>query len=200
MKPNSPTLTALIAAGFAWLAVGSSAHGAFFDLRDQVSTFPPGNQTIADLEGESMTLQVGGITATLTADVTGGGVLNQSGSAFGVNQSDAGDDADQLDAVNGVESIIIAFDSQVTAESILVSSFGSEDKGVVTSPGKTDIIVDSTGITDISSFGLISQFTIAFVDEGGNGFSFDGFTVTPEPAGLALLSLGAPALLRRRAA
>ncbi len=51
--------------------------------------------------------------------------------------------------------------------------------------------VDSTGDT------LYIRYT-AVTNGGTEGFGFDNLTVTPEPASLALLALGALSLLRRR--
>lgn len=141
-----------------------------FDLRD----------TSAATEIESGTITRGGVTATMIPLVDkSSGTLNQNGSGFGINASGSGDESNQLDGDEGIESISISFNADVTLSQIALSSFTSTETGILKTGGFTAISL--SGTTDVYDFTsdnfLKSGESIALSFGTGNGFSFDSFTV-----------------------
>ncbi len=161
-------------------------------------------------EVASFNLTVGGLTATVSANV---GVLNRTSSAFGINivgttcggQEDSEEIDDGCSAQLNIpdEAVSVQFDMDVLLEQLKVSSFGSSDQALVEIFGASDIPITSTGFHSLNDTFLAAgnPFTIGFI--AGNGFSFDQFTVAKavsEPGTLALLglTLAAVGFARRR--
>ncbi|MFV1976468.1 MAG: PEP-CTERM sorting domain-containing protein [Candidatus Scalindua sp.] len=145
---------------------------------------------------------VDGLTATLKAN---DGKLNQTGSGFGINASGGGDETYQIDNDSGVtEFITIMFDQLVTFDQLLLSlvTDSENDEASLTIAGGIPIFLDDTGpATDEYNFSTenivpIGQ-SVILAYSSGNGFSFDGFTVTlaestavPEPTTIILFGIG----------
>ena len=160
----------------------------------------------------SFTLASGDLMATISAAPTtllGQNVLlNRTASSFGINvdQTTCGNTEDSalIDGGCGAEAIAIAFNTNVLLNSLVVSSFGSLDKGLVTA-GLTAWTLTSTGAKSLNDVFLSAGTQLIVAYTAGNGFSLDSFTATatptPEPATLMLLGLGAVsiAVQRRRA-
>jgi hypothetical protein len=141
-----------------------------FDLRDATTA------TITD-EIESGTLTRGGITATLTPFVDGSsGVLNQTGSGFGINASGS-DASDQLDGDEGIESIFISFNADVSFTSLKLSQFGSSDSALLTIAGFTELSIGSSSQSFLTDNFVPTGETVRLKYGTGNGFSFDSFTI-----------------------
>ena len=143
-----------------------------------------------------------GLTATLKAN---DGKLNQTGSGFGINASGGGDDTDAIDNRSGVtEFVTIMFDQVVTFDQLLLSlvtSSQNDEASLTIAGGSPILLVDTSFATDEYNFStdnIVSigqSFILAY--SSGNGFSFDGFTVTlaestavPEPATIILFGIG----------
>lgn len=147
--------------------------GVLFDLR---STEPYEEGTIAELEAASFTITREGVSATFTASQ---GVLNQTGSSFGVNSDGAADQSALLDGGAGVELITITFSVDVEVLSVGVSSFGGTDEGSAVVAGGAPITLGKSGDNDLGG-GLattIDSVVVSYV--AGNGFSFDRIRVHP---------------------
>lgn len=131
----------------------------------------------------------GGVVVTLTAS---DGVLNRTGSGFGVNGTATTGDTD---ALNANQYIDLVFGQAVTFSSLNVSSWGTNDVGEVQlgSLFESQGLIEGTGDTAYNF--LVGEGEtvriLATADTGAaNGFSIDSFTVAiPEPAGLVLLSV-----------
>ena len=153
---------------------------------------------------ESATIAVtkDGLTATLTAN---NGVLNQTGSAFGINASGSSDASHLIDNGNGLgvtEFAAIEFDQLVTFDQLVLSSFTGAEQASLTIAGGSPITRDGTGdasdVYDFSTGNIVPiGESVILAYSTGNGFSFDEFTVTtsastavPEPATIALLGIG----------
>ena len=186
------TFTRTLGAVLITAAVSPVAHATLtFDLR------------AADIElideAASFDVTVGGLTATLSANV---GVLNRTSSSFGINivgttcggQEDSAEIDDGCSAELSIpdEAVSVQFDMDVLLEQLKVSSFGSSDEALVEIFGASDIPITSTGFHSLNDTFLAAgnPFTIGFI--AGNGFSFDQFTVAKaasEPGTLVLLGL-----------
>ncbi|MHC4269751.1 MAG: PEP-CTERM sorting domain-containing protein [Planctomycetota bacterium] len=179
----------------------------FYSLSTKGYSFPitfdlRGTEGLA-VEGSSIgSVSIGGLTATLTAS---DGILNQTGSGFGLNASGSGDKTNQIDDGSGVgEFVTIMFDQFVTFDQLVLSSFGTNDVANLTIasyfPG---ILSDTNSSPDTYNFSTDNNVPIGgsviLAFNAGNGFSFDEFTVTladpeptvtPEPATIVLLGIG----------
>lgn len=150
-----------------------------FDLRD----------TTATSEIESGVITRSGLTATLTPLVAGSsGLLNQTGSGFGINASGSGDATDQLDGVAGAESIRIEFDKEVSFTALKLSSMGTSDEGRLTIAGGTPISLTGNLHTFTSDNLVPVGDSVLLEWVKGNGFSFDSFTVEWVPRGGSAVS------------
>ncbi len=142
----------------------------------------------------------GGLTATLASN---DGVLNRTAGGFGINALGVGDGTDQIDNGSGVtEFVMIVFDQIVTFDQLILSSFTSAENTSLTIAGGSPVTLIGTGpSTDIYNFSTDNTIpvgqSVMLSYSTGNGFSFDGFTVTlaestavPEPATIALLIIG----------
>ncbi|MCA9050778.1 MAG: hypothetical protein KDA89_18695, partial [Planctomycetaceae bacterium] len=180
-------------------AVPAQAGLIFFDLRDTAAIEPVD-------EGSFITLTRGGITATLTAMVDGNsGVLNVTGSGFGVNADGGTDDTDTIDDKEGLESIEVTFDTAVTIDEVHLSllTAAQNDQATLTIAGFPGLALADTGTSaDIFTISADNELPagqkmiLAF--SSGNGFSFDGFSVStpvPEPTSAVLAALGVVSLL-----
>jgi len=176
------------------LALPAAAQTTF-DLRTS-DPYPEG--TIEDLdENASFTITKDGIAATLTAN---DGVLNQTGSGFGVNAAASGDDTDNLDDGSGViESVTVSFDADVLLDEIGLSALGASDSGTVVIAGGTPQVLNMSTTTFSSGNLITAGQTFVVTYSTGNGFSFDDFTIsTPSaavPASGAVAWIALPALL-----
>ena len=148
-------------------------------------------------EAPSFQINQGGLIATVSANI---GDLNRTGSGFGINAPGAGDDTDNVDAVNGLEIVSVSFNADVSVKGIFASLLGAADNGSLTIPGNAAIPFGSFGFVDAGGAFMAqgNQFDVAYVS--GNGFSFDSFTVdrVPEPSALMLLGAAAGVLAWRR--
>ncbi len=132
------------------------------------------------------------IIATLSTNV---GVLNRTSSGFGVNATGAGDATSLIDDGSGIaEFIQIQFNKTVKLLSLTVSSFGSEDTGLLSINATSIYEINNSGINSLNNLFINdgALLTLSFIS--GNGFSFDSFTVSEisvnEPTGGILLLSG----------
>ena len=155
-------------------------------------------------ESVSFPLTVGGITATLTANV---GVLNTTSSGFGVNHPTTGDPTDHIDGMFAIETVSIVFNLPVRLDQIVLSDFTGSTTGDLASLtidgfplltlNPTAPALDVYNFSSNNTLPAGQSIVLAFV--AGNGFSFDSFSVTvPEPASWLLLSVGMVLLLGLR--
>lgn len=171
-----------------------SADAVVIDFREDASVY---NQ----LDGKATGMATHGLVVfTVTASE---GVLNRTGSGFGVN--DPGDD--DTDALNLGQYVEIQFNEAVTLLSVSVSSWGSgsaaealvgadglfEHKGWITSSGDTpfDFTVRKGESLRLEATGETTPT---------NGFSLDGLAVAtiPEPLSLGLVGCTGLAVLALR--
>jgi hypothetical protein len=147
-------------------------------------------------EAASFSLTVGGITATLTANV---GVLNTTSSGFGINHPTTGDPTDHLDGMFAVEEVSIVFNLPVRLDQIVLSDFTGSTTGdlaTLTIDGFPPLtLIPTAPALDVYNFSsnntLPAGQSIHLAWQAGNGFSFDSFSVTvPEPASGLLLCAG----------
>lgn len=146
-----------------------NVSGVQFDLRDS---------SIDALEGgDSFSISLGGISATLTAKVEANtGVLNRTTTGFGVNAAGSGDATAQIDGDNGRESVSMVFDVDVLFSSIKVSGFGSSDRGSISIAANPAVTIDASGVHSFASDNIVTagqSVVLSFLS--GNGFSFDSF-------------------------
>jgi hypothetical protein len=155
-------------------------------------------------EALSFSLTVGGITATLTANV---GVLNTTLSGFGINHPTTGDPTDHIDGMFAVEAVSIVFNLPVQLDQIVLSDSTGGTTGDLAS-----LTIDGFGLLTLiptapalAVYNFSSNNTvpvgqsILLAWQTGNGFSFDSFSVTvPEPATGLLLCVGLLLVLRVR--
>lgn len=163
-------------------SISATAETIHFDLL---------NSAIEDIdETEMLVLQDSGLQVTLS---TLDGVLNRTGSGFGVNADGAGDDTNGIDNGSGiVESISIFFSASVLLDSIQLAQLGNSDIALLTI-GATDFLITAENNPFSESVAIAANDIVVLAYEAGNGFSFDGLTVTtstvPLPTAL-LLFLG----------
>jgi hypothetical protein len=148
-------------------------------------------------EAASFPLTVGGITATLTANV---GVLNTTSTAFGVNHPTTGDPTDHIDGMFAIESVSIVFNLPVRLDQIELSDFtggATGDLATLTIDGFAPLtLIPTAPALDVYNFSSNNTVpagqAIVLTWQAGNGFSFNSFSVTavPEPASWWLLSVG----------
>jgi hypothetical protein len=140
------------------------------------------------------------IIATLTTNV---GVLNRTSSGFGVNATGTGDATSLIDNGSGVSEFIqIQFNKTVNLLDLTVSSFGSGDSGLLSIDALSIFEINKSGLNSLNNL-IINDgalLTLSFI--GGNGFSFDSFTVSEisvtEPGGSILLLSGLVLLFVRK--
>jgi hypothetical protein len=165
------------------IAVNSMAGLINFDLRNDPELY-------SKLDERSVgSVTNTGLVATFTAS---DGVLNRTASGFGVN----GTGTDDTDALNTGQYIDLSFSRDVVFTSLIVSSWGAGDAGVVQF-GPALVSQESIPGSGEAAFNIVlpANETLrvkATADSGAtNGFSMDGFAVTvPEPATLGLLGFG----------
>ena len=186
---------AVIGIAVCWAVASAQAALITFDLLGDAAIY-----NVLD-DKASGSVVVDGVTATLTASH---GVLNRTGSGFGVN--DLSTSSDDTDALNANQWIDVEFDQAVIFTNLNVSSWGTNDTGEVrlaptfASQGG----IAGTGDTEYY-FHVDPEQTVRFFaasDTGeANGFSVDSFTVEaiPEPAAIGFVSLvGIGALVIKR--
>jgi hypothetical protein len=214
MKAKKKTAFLALVLAIAASAIPASAAGvtAMYDLRDA------GIEAIDEVG--SFTLTVNGISASLTALAGGvtnaGTVLNRTASGFGVNALGSGDATDQIDFINGIESVRIAFSEDVFFTQLVLSVYSTQTQSPPTGdlaslalPAGTVFPLPMSSATDTYNFStnnfVAAGQTVELSYVQGNGFSFDSFTVNSVPlpsvasAGLILLgALASARFLRRR--
>ena len=146
-----------------------------------------------DAETGSFTDTATGFTANFTAIVAGNtGMLNATGDSFGVNATGGGDDTDQLDGVQGAESIAITFSGPVSATltAIDVVGFGDTDAGTIDIGGVSTIVASGTDSVIPTHTELVGN-TLTIAHTAGNGFGLESLTfhvkAVPEPSSLLVL-------------
>jgi hypothetical protein len=185
--------------------VFASAAPITFDLRD------PLIETIDEVN--SFPLTEDGLTAVFTAVAQKPlpefpFVLNQSPSAFGIDIvgttcAEIMEDADLLEGECASETLRIVFDRDVFLNSLLVSSFGSDEFAVafVQTDG-VSFEITSDGALSLNHVLLAAGQSFEVEPFWGDGFSFDSLTVTPvgvpEPTILVLLGTGVVVVERAR--
>jgi hypothetical protein len=148
-------------------------------------------------EAPSFPLTVGGITATLTANV---GVLNTTSAAFGVNHPTTGDPTDHIDGMFAAEAVSIVFNLPVRLDQIVLMDFTggtTGDLASLTIDGFAPLtLIPTAPALDVYNFSSNNTVpagqSIVLAWQAGNGFSFNSFSVTavPEPASWWLLCAG----------
>ena len=177
------------------LAISPIASATLFDLRGTEGASPGG------VEGAmSNSVTVDGIEATLTAN---DGILNHTGSGFGVNAAGSGDATQLLDDGSVIaESVTVIFDVPVVLTSLQLSDFAGTETASLTVAGNLNNLNATGSANDIYPFNdpvNVGQ-SIVLLWTSGNGFSFDNFEVTavPEPTTLALLVMGLLGMVKCR--
>jgi len=181
------------------LAVSSPLEaGQIFDLRD-ASIEDIDESTSFDLFGAN------GLVVTVSANI---GVLNRTSSAFGINAPLTGDDTDTIDAINGIEAVILTFNRHVLFDAMTLSLYTPEPSAAIEDiagltigafptvyPAAINPAVDPYSFNSNNFVAIGQSVELQWVQ--GNGFSFDNFTVTviPEPSTFALLGIGGLALV-----
>jgi hypothetical protein len=169
-----------------------SAEAALFQLA--------GNPAVEAVdEAPSFSLTVGGITATLSANI---GLLNTTGvSGFGVNAPGGLDESSQIDADQGIESVSILFNTSVRLDQIVLSLFTGGATGdlatLVVDGFPAQTLTPTAPALDVYNFSSNNTVpvgqSIVLTYQAGNGFSFDSFTVSasavPEPPTAFLLTV-----------
>ena len=132
-----------------------------------------------------------------------GDFLNATAEGFGVNESEFGDDPDELDFVNGQESVVIHF-SLLNREELWaarltqfdVAQFGVEEVGFYRLNGGAPVFFSSTGTVRVPSAPRLDGLTLEVGDAAalGNGFSLVSLgmntLVLPEPHAASLILIG----------
>jgi hypothetical protein len=181
-----------------------SAEAALFQLA--------GNAAVEAVdESPSFSLTVGGITATLTANI---GLLNTTlVSGFGVNAPGSLDESSLIDDGQGIESVSISFNVPVRLDQIVLSLFtggATGDLATLIVDGFAALTLTPTApALDVYNFSSSNTVplgqSVGLAFQAGNGFSFDSFTVSitavPEPPTALVLTVALLAMycLSRRA-
>lgn len=187
------------------LSPAAVADVVIFDLGSQAN-----GSAVDGVASGMLTRQ--GITATFSAN---DGVLNATGSWFGINASGSGDVTDQIDAGSGVsESVHITFDLPVEFLQLSLASFSGSERALLTVGGSPPQLLAATApAIDVYDFTaasfpqgnvlaagqpLVIGYTFGSAED--NGFSLSGFQVraVPEPSSWAVMVPLATAWLRRR--
>jgi len=168
-----------------------------FDFDSETGTFD-------DPSGVSLLFE-----ALVDGSLESGSDLNATASNFGINQASTGDDTDELDTVNGVESVRITFTAppnfNIFFQSVEIGSFGSGDSGTLIVAGGTPIGLSSGTVFD--PLGTeINGAALEVIAGASSSFGFNGLAFLveetsnpiPEPNTMALLAWGTLLLLRRR--
>jgi hypothetical protein len=169
-----------------------SAEAALFQLA--------GNAAVEAVdESPSFSLTVGGITATLTANI---GLLNTTlVSGFGVNAPGSLDESSLIDDGQGIESVSISFNVPVRLDQIVLSLFtggATGDLATLIVDGFSALTLTPTApALDVYNFSSSNTVplgqSLALAFQAGNGFSFDSFTVSitavPEPPTALVLTV-----------
>jgi hypothetical protein len=134
---------------------------------------------------------IAGIELTFTAIVAGNtGTLNATMGNFGINATPSGDDTDELDMVNGAETVRISFVAPATVtnislQSIAIGDFGTMDAGTLTIGANSSSIAGGSSTVIPIHTNLDGQFLEVAFTGTGNGFGFNGLTLDvtaiPEP-------------------
>lgn len=147
------------------------ASPIFFDLR------APLVETLDGAPALSLTLEA------LTARVnTASGVLNRTASGFGVNATGGGDDTDAIDGALVDEAVSVTFDADVLLNGIQVSGLARSDSGLLLLPDLR-VPLATAGFVAAGGALLLRGASFQVAHGAGNGFSFDGFLVTPRTTG-----------------
>jgi hypothetical protein len=182
------------------LSMPAAAATISFDLLNQTDTYYD-EGSIESLDGSSsFSITRAGLTATISANI---GILNQTGSAFGINAPLTGDATDQIDGDNGDEVVSVTFNQDIKLTLFEFHAIGSSDSGIITLPLGGTFAVDSV-VDGLSTLILAGQ-SISIAHVTGNGFSFDSVTVetVPIPAAAWLFGsalLGLAGIARRKKA
>jgi len=184
---------ALIAAPL--LSLPLHAATILYNLRDT-------SQTV-DIEAGAYT--VDSVLLTMNSPQ---GVLNQTGTGFGVNATGSGDNTHQIDNGAGVAEVLnFSFDASGTLTQIDMSSYGSSDTFDLKKNGVLILSMTDQGTSSPDIFTLneafVSTDTFSITFTGGNGASLDAFTITtvpvPEPStAMFLVAFATLGLVRRR--
>jgi hypothetical protein len=130
---------------------------------------------------------VAGIQLSFTAIVQSNtGNLNATTTNFGINATNLdppNDDTDELDGVQGAETVRISFTApanvtNLTLQSILIGGFGVNDSGTLTIGANSSNITSSgSGTTIPVHSNLDGQFIDVSYTGTGAGFGFNGLTL-----------------------
>ena len=168
-------------------------------------------ETVTPGTASSFSQTISGVTATVTSPGFSVTAMMASGGAanlpFG-NVSVAGGTATPL---NSWKPIKVAFSTGMTSVTAWFGDNGTDNDGTVflSAYDSTNILIATTSIargTSLPAQSLtVSGTSIAYVLGSTNATSnphsivWDNFSAVPEPTSMAVLGLGAAALLRRRA-
>lgn len=175
-------LTTVLTLGLA----AATSQAATFNVDNASGTFD--GQTTVALPA------VGGIIPELTA-FGGLGTFNSNADGLGINNVSGSDDR-----VDVGEAIVITFNQEVAVtEIILGDAFTGSESARITIGANGPVILAGTGAADDVYAFTTDNIGMQVAIEGNVGdFGLISFTVTPEPASMALLGLGTLCVLRRR--
>lgn len=190
MLTRTPLPLLLVAA--AAFASTAAAVPITFDLRDR----------LYESEITSGTITRDEVTAWLSPHVAGAtGILNQTNDGFGINATGSGDDTDALDDDQGAESIELSFSADVAFTQLTLSLFTpNEDAAQLTIADFGPIALPPQAArTDVYTFNsdnlVLAGQTVTLDFLGGNGFSFDSFSIETDVPTTGVPDSGSTAVL-----
>lgn len=180
--------------------------GGSFDFDSNIGTFTDTSGGVAN--GLEITFQsfIDGVAGDANDNI------NATSSSLGVNESGSGDDTDELDGDNGLESILISFNSpgsisKIELDSISVNGFSGSDEGEFVIDGNVIAVTNGTN-SFTSPFDLRSNsFLVRYTDTDaalGTGFGLQTLTLditvaaVPEPSSFGIAALCLCAITGRR--
>lgn len=167
----------------------------------QFGNITGGGQAALDLDGMGSGSTISG-GVTLTATASSGAFNSTNAGGFGINAAPSGDSTTLFDdgSIDGAETATFSFDTDVTIDSVGLTSFGATDSAFA-SLGPNSITIDSGAFTFPAGLFVTAGTPITFGFAAGNGFELESLTVVPavpEPGSLVLLGLVSLGMVVRR--